>query len=299
MGEAVASRRLFKPVMVALAALLILIAAGTVGNTVARYQGWTVDPKNPEELSALLSPHYRLLTPAGPGPFPTGSIFSGCDGVRDNIDRWATVLNEKGWAALIVDSHTPRGLSAHDLWRLVCAGQILTGAERAGDALVALRDARRMEEVEPSRIVLIGTSHGGWAIMELLVLEEAGQLPPNLTAIPEGLRTEAPLKNLAGQILLYPYCGIANRARQSGWRHSVPTLMLLSGADTITPSKGCLKIAALQEARGLPMETVVFEGINHGFDQQDRAAFSPLVFDPEATAEALRLGAAFLDGLPE
>ena len=45
----------------------------------------------------------------------------------------------------------------------------------------------------------------------------------------------------------------------------------------------------------MPVETVVFEGVTHGFDQEERAAFSTLAFDPEATAEALAVAGAFLD----
>ena len=40
---------------------------------------------------------------------------------------------------------------------------------------------------------------------------------------------------------------------------------------------------------------MVFEGVTHGFDQMERAALSPLEFDAEATAEALRIGGEFLD----
>ena len=277
--------------------LLGLVALLTAGNTVTRYWGLTVAAEDPERISALISPYYGFLKPSGPGPFPTALLFSGCDGVRDNMYRWASMLNERGWAAVIVDSHAPRGLEDYNLWRMVCAGQLLLGSERAGDALVALRDVRRMDAVDATRILLIGASHGAWTIMDLLVQQDAGELPLGLSALPEGLPSDAPLAGVVGQILLYPYCGLANRARQSGWRHPAPTLMLLSGDDSITPSQACKEVAGLQENHGMPLKLVVFEGIDHGFDQQERAAFSPLVFDPETTAEALRIAAAFIDGL--
>ena len=48
-------------------------------------------------------------------------------------------------------------------------------------------------------------------------------------------------------------------------------------------------------AGGLPVRVAVFEGATHGFDQQDRSALSPLVFDPEATAEAMSIAREFLE----
>jgi dienelactone hydrolase len=70
---------------------------------------------------------------------------------------------------------------------------------------------------------------------------------------------------------------------------------MLSADDVIAPSAPCLRIAAAMEARGLPVESLVFEGVTHGFDQEEKAPLSALEFDPETTAEALRQGLAFLE----
>jgi hypothetical protein len=47
--------------------------------------------------------------------------------------------------------------------------------------------------------------------------------------------------------------------------------------------------------RGLPVESVVLDGVTHGFDQVERAPLSTLQFDAEATEAALRVGGEFLD----
>jgi dienelactone hydrolase len=277
----------------AFAAFVLLAVAG---NSIAHYRGWSVPKLEPAALSAKLAPYYRPMVPPGPGPFPTALLFSGCDGPKDNVVRWGEMLNAHGWAAVIVDSHGPRGFSEYEVWRLVCAGQLFMGSERAGDVLVAIDDARGMRFVDPDRIVLIGSSHGGWAIMDLLALDPPRRLPTNLAGLPSGGPAD-PLDGVVGAILLYPYCGQANRARRNGWQRPIPTLFLLSADDAIAPSEPCLRIAEALEARGLPVETVTFEGVTHGWDQQDRSALSPLAFNAEATEAAMAIAREFLDAV--
>ena len=207
---------------------------------------------DPAALSAKISPFYRVTRPDGAGRFPTALLFSGCDGPKDNVDRWAAMLAAEGWASIVVDSHGPRGFSDYEVWRLVCAGQLFMGSERAGDVLVAIDDARRMRFVDPERIVLIGSSHGGWAIMDLLALDPPRRLPTNLAALPAGSPAD-PLAGVAGTILLYPYCGQANRARRAGWTRPVPTLFLLAADDLVAPAGFCLDIAERLSADGLPV----------------------------------------------
>ena len=93
-------------------------------------------------------------------------LLSGCDGVHDNMEFWANRLAARGYRALILDSHRPRGLDRFEAWRLVCAGQVLPGAERAGDLAVALADPA----LPAGGRIVLGASHGGWAAMEFLRL---------------------------------------------------------------------------------------------------------------------------------
>jgi dienelactone hydrolase len=290
-----------------------LAAAVAGGNLAGRYTGWSVARISPAALSAKLAPFYRIAKPEGPGPFPTALLFSGCDGPKDSMARWSAALVAHGWATLIVDSHTPRGLAEHESWRLVCIGQVLMGSERAGDVLVALADARRMPFVDPDRIALLGASHGGWAIMDLLALDPPAALPFNLTAAPVPGDLAAapvpgdlslapvpgdPLAGLAGVVLLYPYCGEASRAAPDGWPRPVPTLLVLAGDDSIVDPSDCLAIVRALERRGQSVETLTLPSADHGFDQVEKALLSTLEFDPAATGTAIRATLAFLDGLP-
>lgn len=274
--------------LVVLAALAIL-----AGNTLAGYLGWTAKRVSASELSKLLGPHYAVSKPEGEGPFPTALLFSGCDGVRDNMARWADMLRHNGWASIVVDSHTPRDYADNELWRLICTGQVLPGGERAGDVLVSLMDAQEMPFVDPERMALIGMSHGGWSIMDLLSLAATDRRPFNLRGISRERETRA-LAGVRALILIYPWCGLANRARQTPWTHDAPVLFILATDDIIAPSEECLKVADVLKAEGRDVSIRMFDGVTHGFDQQNRSYFSPLEFDADATHEALRVAADFL-----
>lgn len=286
-----ASRRWRVLVVLAVAGVLA-VAAGL--HTLGRFQGWFVERMAPEELSALLSPRYVVSRPQGEGPFPTALLFHGCDGAKDNMERWSRELVAAGWAAIVVDSHTPRGYLDLATWRLVCAGQLLPGPERAGDVLVALADASRMPFVDAQRIALFGMSHGGWSITELLALGPPERLPVNLTRMPEALEDRG-LSGIRAVVLVYPWCGLASRARHTGWRHDAPVLFILARTDVIAPSFECELLAGTLEEAGREVETVVFDGVTHGFDQRERSEYSLLEYDPEATRQAIDRALGFID----
>ncbi len=277
----------------ALAGLLVLVVAGNLG---VRLTGVGLPRESVEARIGRLTPDLRWFWPEGGGKAGVLLLFSGCDGPRDNMVRWAEMAVAEGWAALIVDSHRPRGLEADPMWRLVCSAQALTGAERAGDVAAALEIARGQEGVNPERLVLLGASHGGWAVLELLGFHEAGRRPDGLRRWPGGGRVAA-LEGLAGVILLYPYCGRAARMLGHGWEVEVPIRMVLVDGDAIANPAPCAVLASRMEAAGRPVVVERVTGVTHGFDQRDRAPFSTLRYDADATAQVLAAGAAFLDGL--
>jgi dienelactone hydrolase len=142
-------------------------------------------------------------------------------------------------------------------------------------------------------VALIGASHGGWAVLDLLSLAGEGRVPHGLTAWPPSIAA-APLAGVVAAVTLYPYCGVASLAGRRGWTGGPPVLMLLAEDDAITGETACLALAARQQAAGGRVETHVYPRVTHGFDQQDRSFLSPLEFDPAATADALSRMMAFL-----
>lgn len=282
--------------LVGLAGLVALALLAAAGNAAWRDEALPAEP--PEARLARLAPHWRLVRPEGPDPAPVAVLLSGCDGPGDNLDLWAATLARLGWASLALDSHAPRGLDRGAAWRLVCAGQALSGAERAGDAAVAIAALEAMPGVDARRVALVGASHGGWAAMELLAaLEPGAPPPPGLLAWPEP--PEATRARLRGAALLYPYCGPLNEAVGRGPSSAgpPPLLMILAGEDTVTSAARCEAEARRLAAAGARVRAVTLEGAGHGFDQRERSALSPLAFDPAATAEAQARLARFLRAL--
>jgi dienelactone hydrolase len=287
--------RLGRRALVVIALALMGTAAVAFGlNTLRAWYGWSAVTYGPAELAAKLRPAFVVRRPPGAGPFPTALLFSGCDGPKDNLARWAQALADAGWASVAVDSHAPRGLDDAEQWRLVCAGQLLTGAERAADVAVALDDVRHMAGVDADRLALIGASHGGWAVLDFFALIAAGEPPPLLSAWPAGIARDG-LTGVRAAVLFYPYCGELSRAARTGWRASVPVLFLLVAGDGIADEADCLELADRQRGAGTAVNITVFDGVTHGFDQVEKSALSTLAYDPEATAQALALALTFLE----
>ena len=249
-------------------------------------------PDTPAERRAQLEPFWRVRPPALGVPETGGAVvLSGCDGVHDNMDFWAGRLAGRGYRTLILDSHGPRGLDRFEAWRLVCAGQALPGAERAGDLAVALADPA----LPPGGRVVLGASHGGWTAMEFLRLALTGQVPPGLGGWPSD--PARLLRGLGGVILLYPYCGLLNGADGGDWNAAPPILMILAAEDRITSAPACEEMADRLRGRGARIRVEVLPGADHGFDQRERSALSPLSFDAALRDRTNREVEEFLESL--
>ena len=206
---------------------------------------------------------------------------------------WADVLKDIGWASVQVDSHTPRGYNEFQLWRLICIGQVLPGAQRAGDLAVAMADVAKMPFVDADRMALLGASHGGWSILDLFALAGEDRRPYGLTRWPNGPQP----KDLVGAIPLYPYCGFLSRASEVGWTADVPMQFILVDDDLITDEDDCLAVIARMRIAGRPIEAVIIKNATHAFDQTERGFVSPLEFSQEATDQAVKIVQDFLNGL--
>ena len=105
------------------------------------------------QLAAQL---FRPANAAGPGP--AVAIFHGCGGPGQNTARLAGLLASWGYAALVVDSFSARGLKD------VCGRNWPTQADaemRAHDIDATLAWLGQQSYVDPKRLATMGYSYGG------------------------------------------------------------------------------------------------------------------------------------------
>lgn len=183
----------------------------------------------------------ELYKPEGEGPFPAVVLLHGCGGVYGIYHEWAERLEEMGFVGYVVDSLGPRGKTQ------VCTGETSPSPrERLEDALAARDYLAGQKFVNPNQIFVMGWSHGG--ITSLLLSEGVGS---------EG---KAPFR---GALAFYPYC----RVDYQGEELAMPLLILIGGADGLTPASLCEKYAAKASRNPAnQVELEVYPGGYHGFD---------------------------------
>ena len=169
---------------------------------------------------ARLEPHTTVVGPDDDRPRPAVLLFHGCGGLRDHLPRYAAAARAEGWRAFIVDSYAPRGWNRPFALATVCTGLLLRGAERAGDILATVDGVSRRPDVDASKIVLAGWSHGGWGIMEAMSADRSR------SALGVADPGSVGLDGVLGTYLAYPYIGVAALNRNAGPRANSRTRAL-------------------------------------------------------------------------
>lgn len=154
----------------------------------------------------------RLKRPAGAGPFPAVVLLHGCAGTQAKRDHaWAKRLNQWGYVTLQVDSLGPRDIKSVCTWSGRDAADMLD--RRVRDAYDAKQYLASLPFVDGQRIAVMGWSHGGATVVNLLRVEQP-----------------QPFK---AAIALYPAC------RYSLAENTAPLLILIGAKDDWTPAERC------------------------------------------------------------
>lgn len=204
-----------------------------------------------------------LYRPAGNGPVPAVVALHGCSGlweksgrITPRFDDWGQRLAKDGFAAVFPDSFGSRNQGSQCS---IAKRSVLSSRERVDDANAALRWLQKQPWVKSDRVSVIGWSNGATTTL-YAIREKASQ----------------PKSGFRAAIALYPGCKTLLR---SGWKSSVPTLLLLGAADDWTPAKPCQEMATATDGR--KPEVVTYQGAYHDFDranfplrQRKDAAFS-------------------------
>jgi dienelactone hydrolase len=167
-----------------------------------------------------LAPHTKLTRPDGEGPFPAIVLLHGCGGMRSAYPhRWNRRLAEWGYVSLEVDSLAPRGISG------ICGGGMITMEMlpyRVEDAYLARDYLASLDFVDPTRIGVMGWSHGGTTTIKTV----------NKNGEP---RREQPF---GAAVAFYPAC-------YKSIDPMSPLLILSGGMDRWTPAEFCVRHAPI------------------------------------------------------
>ena len=189
---------------------------------------------------------------------PAVLLFHGCGGLRPHLPLYAQAAVNAGWRAYVIDSYAPRGWDRTLSLTLVCTGVLLRGSERAGDVAAAVWGLAQRPEVDASKLVMAGWSHGSWSMMDLMTmrLERSGE------------------------------AGLADP------QTAVPALSGIARDDHLTSVDNARSLHQRIERGGASVEVWVAGG-THAFDEP--TGMGPMRHDPELTQESLTRFRAFLD----
>jgi dienelactone hydrolase len=225
-----------------------------------------------------------FITPNGTGPFPAIVIVHDCSGLGPNSshapDRWQKELVPQGYAVLLPDSFSPRGLPAGVCTEPAQRGRVADPYIRAADAYGALAWLRARPDIDGRHIGIMGGSHGGSTTLATMY-EPAVANNPLIAAKRDGYT--------AG-IALYPGCaaqfGTWATTRANGnlgpvvsyagvYKPIAPLLILIGEKDDWTPAEPCIRLVETSRRNGYDVDIRVYPGAHHSFD-----SFAQLRFDP-------------------
>jgi dienelactone hydrolase len=214
----------------AVVSLLALVLAAACAAPMAQHAIVVTLPK-PATLTA------ELHRPAGEGPFPAVILLHGCGGLGPNMAAWAGFLRNEGYAALILDSFSGRGL------KRVCGDPTLFAAgPRSSDVFAAAAYLKSLPVIKPDRIAAMGFSHGGATVLWAAAYQD-----------------RFPDVKVRALIAVYPGCGGSYRGR-------TPLLMLVGAKDDWANPEPCKAMAEQARQNGQPVTLVVYPEARHGFD---------------------------------
>ena len=215
-------------------------------------------------------------------PSPTVVLLHGCSGIFSYSDptkgvaliyrEWAERLNNAGYAALLVDSFSARGVEQNQ------CGNGSEGVsevnDRPSDAYGAHKYLSKQRNIDKNRIALLGWSHGASSTLSTL----------SNTMVGTG---EQPYKS---GYAFYPGCGLYNAfggISTSTYQPYAPLVILHGDADPLYQSGYCQTRIDNATALGTQeFAMIVYPGAQHSFDMA-RSLVSPwTIYDVNAKTSA-------------
>jgi len=189
-------------------------------------------------LSARIGGH-----PNDADRYPAVVVLHGCGGFSSHGAEVADRIGSWGYVALAIDSLGARGIADR------CGIGWLP--DQPFDAYAALRYLSQLDFVEASRVAVLGDSMGGFSV---------------LYAVDRDLAAQYFKERFRAAVAYYPGCHLAAAMM------TAPTLILIGGADDLTPADRCREMVAHARPEGAPIALTVYPGAFHAFDY---AQFQP------------------------
>lgn len=235
-----------------------------------------------------------LFEPLGGGPHAAVVMLHGRAGPYSSLAKgvytaatlskrhkeWGEFWAQRGYFALLVDSFGPRGYpegfprgSYEDRPAAVSEQTV-----RPLDAYAALNYLRGRRDVAADRIGVQGWSNGGMTVLATMSDKAPGIDRPN------------PETGFRAALAEYPGCGMD--AVKGRYHSYAPVLMMIASADEEVSPKLCEELAERARAAGSKLESVVYPGAEHNFDDPGKTKQSKPP-NRRATEDAMRRAEAF------
>jgi dienelactone hydrolase len=184
----------------------------------------------------------------------------GCGGLYSSVNKekieftprhiaMARALTDAGYNVLFPDSFTPRGR------RSICKESLqqreASSANRRLDVQVALRWLATQDDVDYSRIGMVGWSHGATTILSAL----------NLAQTDVAVRKVQPKAAVA----FYPTCTAFSKNR-TPYKPAAPMLILMGENDDWTPPEACESLEKKMQDSDTPITLRLYPDTYHDFD---------------------------------
>jgi len=202
-------------------------------------------------LQRRLEANYRLLRPAGAGPFPAVMLVPGASGfqparVQALYGPTAEELREAGYVVIFVDYHAAYGLPKGPIETRI------SGDDFRRAILASAAYLKSLPFVKSTEIGVVGWSMGAWGTLA------------TLASIPD--KDPMPFQAVA---LFYPGC-----EHIEPWRANVRVLMLLAEIEDFHPPELCVELAR-RVANPSAVEVQTYRAARHGFDISDLPEVAP------------------------
>lgn len=233
---------------------LVFVTSILIGST-----SWSSDSTLPEHITfesagrpegqpMVLIPAELHLPSSDNSSFPAVVLVHGSGGMGDRERWYAKEFTARGYAAIIIDSFKPRGVTS-----TVANQSAVPEQYMIRDAFGALQYLAKNKKIDTSRIGVMGFSKGG-----IVALRSSLQIVTNRSNQAQGTTL-----NFAFHIPFYPGCNIQHRNTSTTGK---PVLVMLGELDDYTPPKPCIEYVERLKEGNTRVEYHVVAGAYHGWE---------------------------------